>query len=618
MLRYLAVFLAAVLPAQVVRVANYSAAPYSGWKRVTVDRLPPHAAGRVGDVRYVVGRPCGLDLWAVDLRVTLAPGQELTVDLAAGAAEPFELEPLPADLLGHFGGPVTLAGNAAALVSLEADGAGYVVCLRARAGRMLGMHAWVLWYPDQPAMAYGEAVLVASNPAVTDLSETAPIDVTLAFGDSLVWVPGAGIGGRLLAAGQTLADGQGRALPLLFVWLRHLRTGADWSSVGAAADLGVCGVGVQQLLPEGAPLVPIGFSGRAWARRHWPAAVAELHTRAPSAIGPKPRSNDSGGFESQTYHVGGEAMVPDGVGAETVRWLSAIRSHAARPSNHLERDGWPLVIEQHPQLVFWDGRRHWHAGVSPDRLGKMADLSLDTSAGWWGPDVQHHYAGDLAAAARLRWSPVAQWLLERHATIYLLQRTDRPGWSTTGFESAREWACEADLVLHLHRTLRDRVLAARVVARWRSRILTVFVPAMQGKDLLIVWDRDPRVNAAGLGAQWWQESFASAAVWRTCSIVGPAEGMAPCVRIARRVLDTAWHLDADGRYRAQPQGPIDGSANDANPASHSFDGYGMPLCVWLVLKVDPQHAKARAIWAQLMAATGDTARRWMLPIGGGQ
>jgi hypothetical protein len=79
------------------------------------------------------------------------------------------------------------------------------------------------------------------------------------------------------------------------------------------------------------------------------------------------------------------------------------------------------------------------------------------------------------------------------------------------------------------------------------------------------------------------------------------------------VLAVAWPLDGD-RWRAQPQGPIDGSANAANPASFSFDAYGMPCCVWLVLQVEPAHAKARAIWAQLMADTGEKARRWMLPL----
>jgi hypothetical protein len=49
--------------------------------------------------------------------------------------------------------------------------------------------------------------------------------------------------------------------------------------------------------------------------------VRELHTRTSSQIVPRLRSNDAGEFEAQTYHVGGEAMLPDGMGAEVVRYL---------------------------------------------------------------------------------------------------------------------------------------------------------------------------------------------------------------------------------------------------------------------------------------------------------
>ncbi|MBL8735241.1 MAG: hypothetical protein JNL12_02320 [Planctomycetes bacterium] len=41
-------FLLCALPAQLVRVANFSGAPYAGWKRTTIDVAPPHLVGRVG------------------------------------------------------------------------------------------------------------------------------------------------------------------------------------------------------------------------------------------------------------------------------------------------------------------------------------------------------------------------------------------------------------------------------------------------------------------------------------------------------------------------------------------------------------------------------------------
>lgn len=619
------------LPAQVVRLANHSTAPYAGWKRVTVDVAPPHAAGRVGDVRYVVGLPTGRRTRAVDLHVTLAASQQITVDLAAATPEPFARGPLPVDLLAHFGGPMTLAGNLAAVVSVEPDGAGYTAEMRARAGRMLCSHAWITFYPDQPAWAQGEVLLIASNPTVPDLDVVAPVDVRLAFGDAWVWIPGAGLGGRLLAAGQQLADGQARALPFTMIWPRHLQRASDWSSVGAVIDLAVCGVGLQRLWSDvGNPLMPVSFSGRAWAGRNWSTVVHELHTRTSSQIGPHLRSNDAGGFEAQTYHVGGEAMVADGVGAEVVRYLSAIRAHAIRPSHELELDGRPLDLAVHPNYLGWDSRGHWHGNVNKDALGKPRDAgnrliapSLEQTGGAWGQDVQHTYDRDLGAASQLVASRLAQRLLEFHVTDYLAQRTATPGWSTTGWdattgpESAREWACEADQVLVLWDCLARRDLAELVAARWRARVLNVLVPGMAGRDLLKIWDgptRDHRVNPVGPGVQWWQESFASAAIMRTCRAIGPTQGLAIAERVARRVLDVAWRLDGT-RWRAQPQGPLDGSANDANPATFGMNAYGMPGCVWAVLQVEPGSAKARAIWSQLLAEPGETARRWMLPLG---
>lgn len=617
--------LCAGLHAQVVRFANHSSAPFNSWKRTQVDQLPPHPAGRVGDVRYVVGKQTGFDTWAVDLRVTLAPRATLEVDLAQSTAEPFEVAPLPADPLAHFGGPLTLAGNAAALVGIEQDGAGYVATLRARCGRLLCLNSAVLWYPGE-AIAHGEAALVASNPAVPDWSETAPVDVRLAFGDAFIWVPGAGIGGRLLAAGQTLASGQGVVLPFTMLWMRHARSFWDVSSAVAAAlhvadprvpgdrdNWGISAVGIRKLLPEGNPLMPIGFSGRQWTERHWRATVQSLHRRGETLLGPAPFSGQTGEQETQTFHPGGECMVPDGLGAEVLRWLAAIRAHGLRPCNHLEVDGWPLVIEQHPNLILWDGRPY---GSSPDKLGKppITDSQfLALTGGHSGPDVQHCILGDLAAADRVMWSPMADWLLERQATVYLLQRTTTRGWGTTGFDSAREWGWEALSVLQIHSGLRNRALAERVVTRFRERVLQVFLPAMEGKDLICL-KFDNRVNPLGAGAQWWGESWAAMAMHRTCSILGPVQALAPCERIAAKVLATAWHLDPDGRYRAQAQGPLDGSSNADNLPTHGFNHYGMPGCVWLTMKTQPGHPKARAIWVQLMAAPGETARRWMLPL----
>lgn len=599
--------------AQTVRLANHSSAAFDGWKRTTIDSEPPHVAGELGGARYVLGRRIGLEARVVDVHCSLAPGQHLELDLAKAAAIDFALGSPPADPLAHFGGPVLLAGVPLDVVALAADGAAWTVQLRCRVGRMLCANIWLTWYPDQPGWCAGEVLVVASNPSVPDLSATIPPAFALRFGDALVLVPGRAPGDPLLAAGDTLADGQGRALPLTFVWLRHLRA-SGWSSVGAVAELGVGAVGVRSLLPGGAPLFPPGYSGRAWATAYWPAAVANLHRWSPGPLGPLPRSMDPGGQEDQVFHAGGEALLRDGVGAEVVRYLTAVR-FAARPCQHLEADGSPLDIARHPNLLFWDGRPHYRLDVSPDQLGKPRVLTEADTHGWLGPDVQHMYQRTLVASARLTGSPACQWLLSRLATVYLLQRTSNPAWSLSQAESAREWGCEGLFVVDCYRDLEDRALAARVVQRWRERVERILVPQTAGKDLWRIWQNpfDPRLDPNGPGVQWWQESFLSYAVDLACEQVGPIEGRVVARRVAERVLDVAWRQLPDGRWRSQPQGPLDGSANDQNPPTDSFNAFGMPLCVATVLRHDRQHAKARAVWMQLLAATGETARRWMPP-----
>jgi hypothetical protein len=615
----LCLFLGALV-AQRAEIVNHSAHAVDAWQRVTVDTPLPHPAGRVGDVRYVLAHPIGLDAYAVDVRLPLASGERRVVDFSAATAEPFALGPLPADPVAFFGGELTLGGARTLMVGATPQGAAWRVELLTRFGETFCARVWLTWCPDHPATATGELVLVSSNPQSPLLEESAPVDVRLAFGDALVWSVGRGFGGMVLPAGESLADGQGRFVPFAMCWPRHMRA-QDWGNALSLAwsptNLGVCGVGIDRLILEGKPRMPAGFNVANWIGRHWPRVLAELHTWDTSELGASKRSGNSGGQEVQTYHVGGEALVSGGVGAERVRFLNAMRLHTARPMNHLRADGEGVLGS--PGLLFTYGAPHYHPGVNQDARSKPREPGTGylikpneiQTHGFAGPDEQHHYMGDVAAVARLVASPAAQWSLERHATVYLLQRTDVPGWSTSATWSAREWGCEADLVLHLWRNLNNRALAEQVVARWRSRVTRILVPTMANREWIMVWYNDTRVNATGAGMQAWQESFASAAVWRTCATVGPSAGMDVAVRIARKVLATSWHAEGDA-WRAQAQGPLDGSSNAANPAGMGMNGYGMPCAVWLMRKVEPGNVKANAVWNYLLA-TNAGEFRWMLP-----
>src|SRR5262245_6159303 len=105
--RLTALLLAASLPSQIVHFVNLSPVAYEGWRRCTVDVMPPHDAGVVsvpggGTYPYVVGRQTGLDTHALDVHVHLEPGQRLSLDLSTSV--PCGMPPLTAPPLAWSGG----------------------------------------------------------------------------------------------------------------------------------------------------------------------------------------------------------------------------------------------------------------------------------------------------------------------------------------------------------------------------------------------------------------------------------------------------------------------------------------------------------------------------------
>lgn len=594
--------------AQVVRLSNAAPVPFSGWVRTTIDTPPPVAlAGKVGDTLFVVGRRVGIDVHVVDLRVSLAAGERRSIDLTGAPDQQWTRPPLPADPLAWFGGVATIGGEMLRWVSLVPDGAGYTAHLRARTGPMLCTDLWVTWYPDQPAFARGEVVVTASNPAVPNMGATVPPGFTLRFGDSLVLLPGAGLG-PLIAAGETLADGQARAMPITFIWMRHLTSASLWSSAGSLAELAVGSVGVRRLLADGNPTYPAGFSARTWAGARWGESVRRLHTFDGPVVGPAPFSGTTGAQEDQVF-VRGEALLPDGAGAEVIAYLGALKM-ANRPCHLLEQDGRQLDPAAHPQLRLWDGRTHWSTNVSPDRLGKPSGLAMWEAHGWFGPDVEHWLVNTLAAACRLTGSPACQWLLGQHARTYLLQRTLEPGVSTSTEGSwTRAVGWEGILVVHLWRELEDRALAQRVVDRWRARCTTLILPRLAAAPGDI-WDvRTDTSASVPIVPGWmpWQQALAAYGLDLVCRVVGPAEGRAIALRGAKRVVADTWVREG-ARWVDYERLSLAGDRSRSGFYVTSW----LPCAPAVVLRAEPQHEKARAVWAQIVADSGGDGR-WLPP-----
>jgi hypothetical protein len=593
-----------------VRLENLGPHAFAGWKRTTLDRLPRFLAGRSGSTRYVVGRRVGLETHVIDVHCTLPAGGKLTLDLDAAEIDSVFPAALP-DAGSFFGGLPTIAGAPMLLRALRPDGAGWSAHFAARTGPMLHTDLWLTWYPGQPWCS-GEVLVTASNPSVPDLFAEVPTGFDLRFGSAIVAVPGGT--GPLIAAGTKFADGQARALPVTFLWYHQVKTAAELRSFLVAKDLGLCAVGVEKLLADGNPSYPVSFNPRAWAAPKLTPGFEALHSWAPLTIGPAPNSTVTGAQEEQVF-TRGEALLPNGVGCELVTYLAALRM-AARPCQHLEADGSPLDPAKHtnPRLLMWDMRAHWHAGVSPDRLGKPRNLSPEEiPGGFYGADVQHWLIATLTAGARYTGSPVLQRLLANQANAYLLQRTSEPSWSTSGNESAREVGYEGIGVVHLWRDLEDRQLAQRVVDRWRERVLRIILPTWGAKEW---WDVRTDVSASvpfPPGPIPWQAALGTYGLDYACAIVGPAEGRALALRGAKRVLADCWSWDGT-RWAEWDSFTLGTDGTVTNKSTSGFFRTAwLPCAVATVLRHEPQNEKARAVWAQLLADTANGSRSWLPP-----
>lgn len=604
--------LATLVTAQQVRVANNTGSPFEGWIRTKVDRRPPQTSGRVGDAVYVLGRRTGLDTWALDLRLSLAAGERRTVDLAASSPVPPPPVAMPSNLLAHFGGWITVGGVPLGPVAVAADGAAVTAHLAGRIAPMFFVDTWVRWYPDEPGIMFGEAVVTCSNGAIPDMGATIAADLHLEWGDGWVCVPGAGWGGALVPAGTSFADGQARAVPFAIGWQRHIQV-PSWAQLGAAAGLSVTAVGIEKLWPDGNPQNQPGFDAVAWSKALFPEALRRLHTWEPGVCGPNPNSGDTGAQEDQVF-VRGEPFAAGGVGAEQVAYLGALELFS-RPCHHLEADGSQADPANHPRCVFWSGRPHWHHGVSPDQLGKAGVLP-DTH-GWSGPDREHWLYNTVAAAARIGDSPALQHELEQQARIFLFGETTTPGWSTSGPDAARSVGWASILAVHLWRNLEDRTLAQRVLDRFQDRARNVYLPILGGKPL-DVWDVRVGDDRLGGGTKWmaWQQSIGSYGLWLAAREFNMPVIRDLALRAARRCLASNWILQGS-RYHGV------GNIDFPPPPDSAYDGRAWPEpwfettwdlpAVFVVLQEDPADPKARAIWTQALADLGNGRRSWVPP-----
>lgn len=592
-----------------IRLENLSPSRFRGWLRTTTDQHPPFTSGHVGTIPILVGQKIG-DVWPVEFRTVIDAGQETAIDLNAMVAGMVEVPFAPKSWDDEMGGPPLLNGAVALeLQSIERDAASFCFHWQLRDGSFV-IDLWLRKVPGE-AWAAGEAMLTYSNPRSTQMTANCG-HIRLSIGDGITLVPYRGANEAIFRPTR-FADGQSMVTPIGVIWPR-LITDGDWSSPGAIAHGGVMASGLTMRpkypsgLVGGAPVFAAGFSAKSWAKQNWLATLGILLTWDHPTIGPAANTGQAGGQEDQLF-VGFEGLVSPAAGE--VRYFAALKT-AQHPMHHREWDGRVVDGHRHPELRMFYSRPH---SSGSDRLGKTRDL-VDAAEphgetyGWNGPDLQHHSSATLTAGARHKGSPAMQKLLEHHARNYLVGPSAAPEEVTSTIWSSRELGWEGLLVCNLVRALKDRDLAARVLAHYRERVERILINKLADRD---IWVEVVDAPSVGPGAWWqlWQQAIGAYGVDVACELIGMPEGRAMALRAAKKVMDAGWVFE-NGRWVVYEHQRVDGSAKTRSTDTN-FGLAWMPLAIAVVLRHEPQNERANMLWDQTLADSVGGEPRWLPP-----
>lgn len=657
-----------MIPATVLRTDNLNAAlVYAPAARPdTGEALPP--------VPVFLGPPQGLGRSCWIGEVDLEPGQMIGLDMANAVPAKFaKLPEVPLSALTDPAGMFQPAVNGLPLALIphsadepfERDGCALRGHWRARVSFLVWCDFFLAWVPGEPWARF-EVLFNAANPVQPLTSEVLRHGFTLTVGNGVVGFLGQRFG--VLLEGETIAHGQARAFSGIVYWPD---LGSADHEVMAAGLLTGSPVAVDQRFRDlaagmGVPERSTGFDPRRFVASTFPEAMQIPYRWNPhSKLGVAARSANTGAQEDQCFSARGTECFGTDIAnliASQSRYLVAM-DMAKRPCMFREADGTLLDFDAHPRLVFWDGRPHWHTGVSPDQLGMPALPSNFETHGWYGPDRQHWFYGSLWLAATLRRSPVLQMLLETQARIVLFQETTEPRLSTSGSDAARAVGWFGILATALWTTLANRDTANRVRRRAMDRVRLVYErlrregqPAMWhilrddrlSKDLakhyediqLLDGTVIPRADELPPGGVvsfrtvyhypncWmpWQQAVGSFGLHLLGKVFHMPEAIEIAEQGARAVVEFAYTEGQDGSLKEwEVLGVPEGGG--ALPASEMVQGKGahssgmfrhawMPLASWTLLQTVPDHPRAQRIQGVLRqeALGGNGVLSWLPPL----
>ncbi len=666
-------------------LTNWSSRPFTGWLPCTVPALTHDMPEEVA-VLHPEGRATGFEirrglrvgsartLW---LRIEdLAPNSHERLDLSRAVG--VDMIPPPPELPPAFAGENTMRRLAvrvngmllAAVVNdsnerwLEADGPAFRAHFRGKVGALTWADVWIVWVPTEPWFRW-ELMLNAADPTRSLPHEDAPAGYTLTVGDAMVLGYG-GVPGPF-CKNQRMVHGGARGIAGIGGWLDLMTQQQQETCYGMLT-------GSPGLVDErwrntiGGMGVPAHHvEGNGFVRQHYNNAVASLYQTGSPGLGVAKASGNTGGQEGQGFGAAGPEVFDATAGPTCafIRYLVAL-GYAKRPCHWREADGSLLRWDEHPNLVLWSGRPHWHPNVGSDKLGLLGvTLSLMDSDGWEGPDRQHWFYPDLWTAAMLTGSRLLQALCEHQARLVWFGETVRPDLSTSHFDSARSVGWFGLIVTSLLHTLDSEEAKRRVRLRARERVDLVYIPELfQGHEVM-VWD--PRVDderlvpacthwfervvlrsgetiermepsdfhvhrqagnvvsyaikSAYVNGQWitWQQAVGAFGLFVLAQVLDHSTARALAVDAGRAVFNAAWR-NTGGTWKHWETLAV---ADDRGflPAAHyaqgvggwsdpSFRHWAMPLAVWVAARDGDQ--EALALWERLNAET--TQRTWLPPL----